>query len=73
MDLSSLWFEIECPKCSYQFDVKLSDVKAGKTVFCHNCKLSIKLVDGEASAHRAIETFNSEMNKLDNIFKNFGK
>lgn len=73
MDLNNEWIEIKCPECSYQFDIQLSDVKAGRTVFCHNCKSSIKLADNEASTHRSIEKLNKAMKDLDNIFKNFGK
>ena len=64
---------MKCPKCGYEDEVQLVDVKSEKTVFCHNCKMSIRLVDGTASVHQGIETMNKAMKELENVFKTFGK
>jgi transcription elongation factor Elf1 len=73
IDLNQTWIEIDCPKCGYAAEVQLVDVKTEKTIFCHNCKVSIKLSDNEASVNSGIESMNNAMNGLEKLFKNFGK
>jgi len=73
MDLNYEWIDIECPKCGYQLEIQLIDAKTEKTIFCHNCKIGIRLQDSEASVHNSIESINHAINELENIFKIFGK
>ncbi len=73
IDLNYTWVDMECPSCGYQDEVQLVDVKTEKTVYCHNCKESIMLLDNEASVHHGIEAINSSINKLEKAFKIFGK
>ncbi|MBI5539674.1 MAG: hypothetical protein HY951_06415 [Bacteroidia bacterium] len=73
INLNYTWISINCPKCSYEFDIQLIDAKSEKNVYCHNCKLTIRLQDSEASVHTGIDSVNNAMKEVENIFKNFGK
>lgn len=73
IDLNKTWIDIQCPQCSYLDEVQLIDVKTEKTIFCHNCKIMIKLTDGDASAHTSIERINIQLNQLDKLLKSIGK
>lgn len=72
-DLNKIWLDVNCPKCGYIDNIQLIDAKTERTIYCHNCKTSIKLVDGEASVHHGIQKINNSMKDMENIFKNFGK
>ncbi len=65
-----MWVDIECPKCGYQDEIQLLDAKTERTVFCHNCKINIKLTDGEASVNNMIDSINSAFNEFDDLLKN---
>jgi transcription elongation factor Elf1 len=73
LDLNNTWFDFNCPKCGYIETAQLVDVKTERTVYCHNCKISIKLIDNESSSHQGIEKINKSLKDLENLFKNFGK
>ena len=70
IDLNQMWVDIECPKCGYQDEIQLLDAKTERTVFCHNCKINIKLTDGEASVNNMIDSINSAFNEFDDLLKN---
>jgi transcription elongation factor Elf1 len=72
-DLDKIWIDFNCPKCHYNDAIQLIDVKTERTIFCHNCKSTIRLIDNEASAHDGIQKINESFKKLENIFKNFAK
>jgi uncharacterized Zn finger protein len=59
------WLEINCPKCSYQIDIQLIDVRDEITVFCHNCKTNIQLFNEDASVDTGIAKINQTMKDLD--------
>lgn len=63
--------EINCEKCGYLIDVTLMDVKVEKFVICHNCKTSIQLIDGDASAHTTIASSYKLINDIETLFKKF--
>lgn len=71
INIDSLWIDYSCPSCSYQDQVQLIDIKTEKTIFCHNCKISIKLIDSNGSSHTAINDINNALNDLENLLKNF--
>jgi transcription elongation factor Elf1 len=73
INFNKIWVEFECPNCGYSDEVQLIDVKTEKTVFCHNCKISILLKDSDASVHSGIDKINNSLKKIDDLFKNFGK
>jgi len=70
-DLSAAWVSFNCPNCDYEVDVQLIDVKMERTVYCHNCKLSMQLFDKDASTHVGIEEINASLNQLQQLFKSF--
>lgn len=72
-DLSKEWITFKCPKCKYQDDIQLIDIKTEKVIYCPNCKISIQLKDHDASVHGSIDSMNAMMKNLQNLFKNFGK
>lgn len=60
---------IPCPSCEYEVDVELLSVRLEESVFCPCCKISIQLVDADASAHGAqkrmelaFKSFDSQLN-----------
>lgn len=64
-----LYVTIPCPSCDYEIDVELLSVRLEESVFCPCCKVSIQLVDADASAHRAqkrmewaLKSFESHLN-----------
>lgn len=69
INIDYIWIEIYCPKCQYQIDVQLIDVKNEKTIFCHNCKININLIDKEASTHKGVENINTSLKNLEKQFK----
>jgi len=73
IDFDNLWVEMECPKCGYQDEIQLIDAKTEKTIYCHNCKIQIRLSDSEASVHTGIDNMSDALKELENTLKNFGK
>lgn len=64
---------IECPRCGYEDDVQFVDIKSEKSVYCHNCKVSIQLKDENASVHTGIRQVSESMRKLDELFNKIGR
>jgi hypothetical protein len=73
IDLSKIWLDIECPRCHYGIQIQMIDVKCEKTIFCHNCKITIELSDNEGSVHSGIDKISSSLNELENTLKKFGR
>lgn len=73
IDLNKTWIDLNCPKCGYIDNIQLIDAKTERTIYCHNCKTSINLLDNDASVHQGIQKINDSMKELQNIIKNFGK
>jgi len=73
IDFDNIWIDFECPNCGFQIEVQLIDVKTEKTIFCHNCKVSILLSDNEASTHTGINNINNALKKLEETIKKIGK
>lgn len=72
-NISKTWISINCPKCNYSFEIQLRDAELESTVYCPNCKISIKLVDGGASAFRGIKSIENAFEDLNNSLKNLFK
>ncbi|HNQ67967.1 MAG TPA: hypothetical protein PKN32_06295 [Bacteroidales bacterium] len=69
-NISKTWISINCPKCDYSIDIQLRDAMIESTVYCHNCKISIKLLDGSASASRNIKSIENKLDELNRTLKN---
>lgn len=68
-----MWIDFECSNCGYADEIQLIDVKTQKTIFCHNCKAIIEVIDDEASASTGIDAMNKAVKDLENILNKFGK
>ena len=70
MDLfDGLFVNVDCPSCCYGMDVELSSVRLEATTFCPCCKISIHLMDTEASLHGAQEDIDLAMQDLQRELK----
>lgn len=73
IDITQVWINVECPHCKLEIDIQLIDVSSECTVFCHNCKTSIKLIDSDASTHLANASINQTLNDCEQQLKNLFK
>jgi transcription elongation factor Elf1 len=73
LDISKTWISINCPKCNYSFEIQLQDAELESTLYCHNCKQSIQLVDSNASAARGIKSIEDAFDDLNNTLNNLFK
>ena len=64
-----LFVTLPCPECNYEMDVELLSVHLGATTFCPCCKVTIRLVDADASVHGAQEEIESALKALKNQLK----
>ena len=64
---------LECPGCGYAMDVQFLSVRLEETIFCSCCKLSVRLQDGGASAHRAQRDIEEAMNDLERELGNLNQ
>lgn len=72
VDIDREWISIECPKCGYQDEIQLIEARLESTIYCHNCKTLIKLVDEGASIHSGKEAISKSINDLQKLFKSLG-
>ena len=73
MDISNMWIDIDCPKCKYSFQIQLREAELQSTVYCHNCKCAIQLVDSNASAARGIKSIEDAFDDLNYTLNNLFK
>ena len=64
-----LFVTLACPKCSYEIDVELLSVRLEATTFCPCCKVTVQLVDADASVHGTQEKIESALKDLESQFK----
>ena len=77
MDLfNGLFLTLVCPKCNYGMDVDLLSVRLEATIFCPCCKVTVQLVDADASVHRskneieaALKGFEGQLKKLNTTIR----
>ncbi len=60
---------LACPKCNYEMDVELLSVRLEATTFCPCCKMTIRLVDADASVHGAQEEIESALKDFESQLK----
>ena len=73
IDITLAWINTECPHCKLEIDIQLIDVSSECTVFCHNCKTSIRLIDSDSSAHQANASVNQVLNEFEQQLKKMFK
>jgi transcription elongation factor Elf1 len=71
VNFNNTWIDFECPACNYQDQLQLVDIKTERTIFCNNCKISIRLVDENASTHIGIESINKTFKDFEDLLKKF--
>lgn len=64
-----LFVPLVCPKCNYEMDVELLSVRLETTTFCPCCKVTIRLVDADASVHGAQEEIDYALKDLESQLK----
>jgi Zn finger protein HypA/HybF involved in hydrogenase expression len=72
-NLDEEWIEINCPKCTYSFEIQMIDVRLETINYCPNCKCSIQLKDQNASVYTSTNDINNALNELDKTIKNLFK
>ena len=74
MDLfDGLFVTLACPNCNYEMDVELLSARLESTTFCPCCKVTIRLVDADASVHVAQEEIESAMKDFENQLKKLNR
>jgi transcription elongation factor Elf1 len=69
IDLDNNWIGFNCPVCGYADSVKFREVRLESTIWCHNCKKTIKLTDGNASVDATVKQVDRAMEELQKMFK----
>lgn len=71
-----LFLTLACPKCNYGMEVELLAVRLEATVFCPCCKVTVQLVDADASVHgsqneiqAALKDFESQLKDLNRTIR----
>jgi predicted RNA-binding Zn-ribbon protein involved in translation (DUF1610 family) len=72
LDLSNHLIDVPCPKCGYELEVQLVDVRLESRIFCPNCKATILLRDEGASTETSLRGVDQAMKELEQSFRNFG-
>lgn len=74
LDFNSLFgnssVDINCPKCSKQFAIKLNQVNS--TVTCPNCNVKISL-NKDNSFDKSVNSVDKSLRDLKKTLNNFGK
>ena len=60
--LDRLFVNVDCPNCGYGVDVQVLSVRLEASIYCPCCKLSIRLVEREASVHGAEDDMDLALN-----------
>ena len=71
--IDGLFIVVNCPKCGYGMDVELRSVKLQERVFCPCCKVTIQLVDANASLYVAQEEIDVAINDLQKQLEKLNK
>lgn len=67
--LETQWIDISCSKCKYAESVRFISLKLEETFICHNCKITIKLIDQTASVHVTASEINNAVKSLKDTLK----
>jgi len=73
LEISKTWITINCPKCNYSVEVQLQDAELESSIYCHNCKQTIRIIDKDASLFRGIESIENAFEELNNTLNNLFK
>ena len=56
---------VPCPGCEYETDVQFRSAHLEDVIYCACCKIQLKLVDSEASAHVARRSAHNALRNLE--------
>lgn len=70
MDIAEQKVKITCPKCKNEQCVSLEQVASEETIKCVGCGKSIRLIDKNGSARKAIEDINKSIKNLKKTLTN---
>lgn len=65
--------DAECPRCRYEMNIELLDVRLERRVFCPACKVAIELRDDGASAHAAVASVDRALDELQRAIRGFAR
>ena len=68
-----LFVTLTCPNCNYGMDLEILSVRLEATTFCPCCKVTIQLVDSDASVHGAQGEIESAMKDFENQLKKLNR
>ena len=68
-----LFVTVACPNCNYEMDVELLSVRLEATTFCPCCKVTIHLVDADASVHATQKEIDSAMKDFESEFRKLNR
>ena len=60
---------LDCPNCGYGADVELMSARLQREIFCPCCKITIKMIDPDASAYAAQKDIDAAIDDLQREFK----
>ena len=64
---------LDCPNCGYGADVELMSAHLQREIFCPCCKITIKMIDPDASAYAAQKDIDGAIDDLQREFTKIGK
>ena len=64
---------LDCPNCGYGADVELMSARLQREIFCPCCKITIKMIDPDASAYAAQKDIYAAIDDLQREFKKISK
>jgi hypothetical protein len=71
MIFNNFIIDVNCPRCSYILCITSFDIRHERIVFCHNCKISISLIDKDASFLRGSKLIESALDSIKEVFNEF--
>ena len=68
-----LFVTLGCPNCDYGMDVELLSIRLEESIFCPCCKITIQMIDADASVHGAQEEIESAIKDFESNLKKLNK
>ena len=56
---------VPCPRCEYETDIQFRSAHLENVIYCACCKIQLRLVDSEASAHVARRSAHNALRDLE--------
>jgi len=72
-DVAQRTVELNCPRCQAANTVTLGQFQREETITCVGCRRSIKLVDKDKSADKAVSSVNDAVDDLKKALEGLGR